>query len=215
MKAFIFDMDGTLIDNMSYHFRAWQTVLAAREMHVPLAEIPDRAYGKNNESFERFLGRKPDKEEILAFNLEKEQAYRDIYAPFLSLIEGVEPFLKAAKALGIPMAIGTGASVRNTNFVVDGLNIRQYFSQIITAEDVTNGKPHPETFLSAAVALGVKPENCVVFEDVLSGAEAAERAGMKTVILTTTFAHEEVSKYPSVIKVINDYTEIQATDFLV
>ncbi len=213
-KAFIFDMDGTLVDNMHYHERAWQSLLAEEGVQLSIPQVREKAYGKNEESFVRFFGYKPDIAEMRAFYLRKEAKYRELYAPHLALIKGCLTFLEQAQALGVPMAIGTGAMWSNTRFVIDGLDIRRFFSTIITAEEVEHGKPNPETFLKAAKGLGVSPEDCIVFEDVPSGAQAAHAAGMRSVMLTTLFDEAHLALQPSVLRIVKDYEELIVTEIL-
>ncbi len=91
----------------------------------------------------------------------------------------------------IPMAIGSAAIPFNIDFVLDNLQIGKYFSAIVSAEDVGISKPHPETFLKAADLLNVNPSDCLVFEDAPKGVEAANSAGMKSVVLTTMHNRNE------------------------
>src|SRR6185312_13829179 len=95
----------------------------------------------------------------------------------------------------------------NIDFVLDNLNIRHYFKVIVSADDVVLSKPHPETFLKAAQLLQISPVDCLVFEDVPKGAEAAANAGMETVILTTTHKPEEFKNLPNVIHFAENFTD--------
>src|SRR5690554_6237791 len=104
------------------------------------------------------------------------------------------------------MAIGSAAITFNIDFVLDNLNVRQYFDAIVSADDVFESKPHPETFLKGAQLLKVQPSDCVGFEDAPKGVEAAENAGMPCVVLTTMHDEEEFKQYTNVIKFVRDYT---------
>jgi beta-phosphoglucomutase-like phosphatase (HAD superfamily) len=106
------------------------------------------------------------------------------------------------------MGIGTAAIPFNVDFALDNLNIRHYFRSIITANDVTTSKPHPEVFLKAAAELGVDPASCIVFEDAPKGVEAAANAGMKAVVITTMHTREEFSDYNNIITFVPDYTSL-------
>jgi beta-phosphoglucomutase-like phosphatase (HAD superfamily) len=86
-------------------------------------------------------------------------------------------------------------------------HIRKLFGAIVSAEDVTTSKPHPETFLKAASLLNVSPEECIVFEDAPKGVEAAENAGMKAVVLTTMHEPEEFTRYNNIVAFVKDYTD--------
>ncbi|MFM2266647.1 MAG: hypothetical protein RL757_87 [Bacteroidota bacterium] len=207
-KAFIFDMDGTLVDNMAYHNLAWQSVLHDFGIEASMEDVHNKAFGIGDEAYERFFGHRADPETVAAFIDAKEARYRQLYGEKRALIAGVQRFLERSQAAGIPMAIGTGSQVPNMEFIVDGLNIRPFFGAIVTAEQVKKGKPNPETFLIAAEKLGVAPENCIVFEDVPSGAQAAHNAGMKSVLLTTLFDRKLLSQQPSVLKIITNYQRL-------
>jgi beta-phosphoglucomutase len=209
MKAFIFDMNGTMIHDMEFHTRAWQ-YLFNNDLGGSFTweEVKPQMYGKNQEVLVRMFG--PDRftsDEMDSLSLEKEKRYQQEFLPHLALLPGLAEFLEKAHQQGIPMAIGSAAIPFNINFVLDTLNIRHYFSAIVSADDVVLSKPHPETFLKAAAALGVAPADCLVFEDVPKGAEAAHNAGMQAVILTTTHEVAEFAHMPNVLHFAPDYTD--------
>ena len=118
-------------------------------------------------------------------------------------------FLAESQRLGISMAVATAAGMANREFTLGGLGIVSYFSTVVGAEDVRHGKPHPEIFLKAADRLRVDPARCVVFEDAISGIEAAGRAGMKAVALATSLAAGEFQRHPAVTCIVRDYTSLQ------
>ncbi|MNX92017.1 Fructose-1-phosphate phosphatase YqaB [compost metagenome] len=141
------------------------------------------------------------------YSQRKEDLYQELYRPHLELIPGLNRFLEKASDSGVSMAIGSAANRSAIDFVLDNLEIRSYFGAIVGAEDVEESKPNPEVFLKGAHLLGIKPEECVVFEDVPKGAEAALNAGMKVVIVTTTHREDEFSNYPNVLFFISDYND--------
>jgi beta-phosphoglucomutase-like phosphatase (HAD superfamily) len=104
------------------------------------------------------------------------------------------------------MAIGSAAITFNIDFVLDGLNIRHYFSSIISADNVVQSKPDPETYLKCAAELGVEPEDCIVFEDAPKGVEAAQNADMQAVVITSMHTKEEFGAYSNILGFIDDYT---------
>ncbi|MND47059.1 Fructose-1-phosphate phosphatase YqaB [compost metagenome] len=113
------------------------------------------------------------------------------------------------------MAIGTAAIPINIDFVLDGLNIRHYFSTIVSANDVAESKPNPEVFLKCAALLDAKPEDCIVFEDAPKGVEAARNAGMKTVVINTVMhTKDEFEQYDNVIAFIDSYNELDVEKLL-
>jgi beta-phosphoglucomutase len=117
--------------------------------------------------------------------------------------------LKKAKAAGIPMAIGTAAPTENVDFVLDTLGLRPYFMGIFDAKSVTKGKPDPEIFEKAAASMGLVTAECLIFEDSVTGAEAARRAGANSVIVTTTHRLEEFAHFENIVRFIDDYEGLE------
>ncbi|WP_205512904.1 HAD family hydrolase [Longitalea arenae] len=209
-KAFLFDLNGTMIDDMEFHLKAWYHILNDDlGANLSWEETKSHMYGKNSELLIRIFGKdRFTAEEIDRLSVEKEKRYQQEYRPHLQLLPGLHQFLEKAHALKIPMAIGSAAIPFNINFVLDGLNIRHYFKAIVSADDVQISKPHPETYLKAARLLGVDPANCLVFEDAPKGVEAAQNAGMSSVVLTTMHEQHEFTQYTGIIQFIKDYTHL-------
>jgi beta-phosphoglucomutase family hydrolase len=208
-KAFIFDLNGTMIDDMEYHTIAWQAILN-EDLKAGLSreEVRRQMYGKNEELLVRVFGDGHfTPEEVAAISIKKERSYQQAFLPRLRLINGLPEFLDAARTHGIKMGIGTAAIPFNIDFVLDNLAIRHYFQSIVSADDVKISKPHPETFLLAATELDVSPGDCIVFEDAPKGVEAADRAGMRCIVLTTMHDREEFERFSNVIGYIADYTD--------
>lgn len=212
--ALIFDMDGTMINNMAYHERAWHQLLQKMGKNLSRSALKPTLFGKNEEVIRRHFGDRFTMEEIEEIALEKETMYRTIFQPHLQLIKGLHEFLQLSSGEHIQLAIATASDLANVNWVLDTTNARHYFKVIVTAEQTLRGKPDPEIFLKAAAGLNVKPENCIVFEDVPKGAEAAFRAGMKTVMITSSYAAEELWKLPNVIDVIDHFGERTPRDII-
>lgn len=208
-KAFIFDLNGTMIDDMEYHSITWFNILN-NDLKAGLskAEVKREMYGKNGELLERIFGKGHFTEaEVDAISRKKETSYQEAFRPYLQLIAGLPAFLKKADGNDIKMAIGSAAIPFNIDFVLDNLGIRHYFPVVVSANDVAISKPHPETFLKAAAGLNVSAGDCVVFEDAPKGVEAALNAGMKCVVLTTMHEKEEFLQYPNILGYIVDYRD--------
>lgn len=215
-KAFLFDLNGTMIDDMDYHGQAWFDILN-NDLDAGLSreQVKKEMYGKNPELLERVFGKdKFSAEEIETYSMRKELDYQAKYKPHLKLIAGLEDFLKKAKDQNIKMAIASAAIPFNIDFVLDNLNMRHYFDAVISADDVETSKPHPETFLKAAEALGAKPEDCIVFEDAPKGVEAAKNAGMKCVVLTTAHEEKDFIEHDNVLFFVKDYLGEQVLELL-
>jgi beta-phosphoglucomutase family hydrolase len=204
-KAFLFDLNGTMINDMHYHIRAWHRILNELGAPISMERTKEECYGKNQELLERiFPGRFSEKEKN-SMSQEKEKQYQEEFRPHLQLISGLELFLKKSKEAGIRMAIGSAAILFNIDFVLDGLHIRHYFDAIVSADDVTYSKPDPETYLQCAHKLGIAPKDCLVFEDAAKGVESAANAGMDCVVITTLHSPDEFSHYHNIIQFIKDY----------
>lgn len=214
IKGVIFDMDGTMIDNMMIHHRAWQQKLSELGLDFSIEEVQEKIHGVNDEILLRLFGDRFTAAERKQIADEKEAAYRKIYQPELQLIKGLPEFLKALDKAGIPLVIGTAAPAANMNFVLDKLALRPYFQAAFHAGDVVHGKPHPEIFQKAAAAIGLSPEECLVFEDSPTGIEAAYRAGAKAVVVTTTHASEEFEHFPHIIRMISNYEGLSWNDLI-
>lgn len=215
-EAFIFDLNGTMIDDMEYHAHAWYDILN-NDLKAGLSweEVKAEMYGKNAELLERVFGKNHFSQSIIKeLSVEKERRYQRAYLPNLKLINGLLPFLEMAAAAGIPMAIGSAAIPFNIDFVLDNLHIRHFFKAIVSADDVTISKPDPETFLKCAKLLNTPPENCLVFEDAPKGVEAAQNAGMDCVVLTTMHGKNDFNNYNNVVSFIKDYSYSIPGNFL-
>lgn len=209
MRAFIFDLNGTMINDMDYHTRGWLYLLNnVLGGNFTWEQVKPQMYGKNQEVLVRMFGAgKFTAEEMDRLSFEKEKRYQDEFFPHLALLPGLMEFLERAHQQFIPMAIGSAAIPFNIDFVLDNLNIRHYFKAIVSADDVVLSKPHPETFLKAASLLSADPTDCIVFEDVPKGAEAAQKAGMNAVVLTTTHQAEEFKDLQNVLYFSNDFND--------
>jgi len=209
-EAYLFDLNGTIIDDMQFHARAWHEILTKDlKSEITFDETVLQMYGKNSELLERVFGKghfTPERMDELS--MEKELRYQSAFKPHLKLINGLGVFLEKAHAKGIKMAIGSAAIPFNIDFILDNLYIRKYFPVIVSAEDVAMSKPHPETFTKGAELLKVEYAKCLVFEDAPKGIEAAQNAGMQSIALTTLHQPEDFVQYPNIVKFIADYEEL-------
>lgn len=161
------------------------------------------------ETLKRIFGVEHDDEYLKQLLREKEEFYRREYAPHLVAIKGLENFLSELKNNGIKMAMATSATVKDIDFILNKVPIRDDFDEIVNTNMVKKHKPDPQIFLKAAELLNMPPERCVVFEDSLAGIKAANAAGMKVVGITT--GHPASDLYP-VDLVIDDYANLTPAD---
>lgn len=178
-QALIFDCDGTLVDTMPLHFRAWQCVAARHGLHFP----EDRFYalgGVPSRDIARILAAEQGVAlDPLAVAREKEAAYlasMDQIAPIPEIVA-----IARAHHGKLPMAVATGGSHRVVEQVLGRLGLRSLFATVVTSEDVTRQKPAPDIFLEAARRLGVPPARCRAYEDTDLGLQAIRAAGMEAV----------------------------------
>lgn len=208
--AFLFDMNGTMIDDMHYHQKAWYDIFT-KELGSDISEeaAKHEMYGKNSEVLERVFGKGRFTEaEMADIENRKELRYQEVFLPHLKLITGLSAFLAKAKAAHIGLAIGTAAPKVNIDYVLDNISeVKDYFPIIIGANDVKTSKPDPEVFLQCAEKLGIAPEQCVVFEDSPKGVEAARNGGMKAVVLLTFHEPEDFNGLDNVLMMVKDYND--------
>ncbi len=173
MKGYIFDMDGTIVDNMQYHYQAWKLFLQKYHIGLTDAEFEEKNTGTITEIIQRIFGNNLTPQQITTLCNEKEALFREMYANNVVAINGYIQFIKSAHQQGIKIALATMANVHNTNLVLDALQIRPYFTAIITGEMVAKGKPNPEVFFTAMDAMQLQKNEVVIFEDSPSGIAAA------------------------------------------
>ena len=181
-RAVLWDLDGTLADTMTYHFRAWREILAG-EGHMLTWETFAASFGQRNDTALRsMLGAELPPDEAERISAIKEERFRALVREEgLELLPGVATRLLESRDAGWRQALVTSAPRANVETMLDVLGIGAFFGAVITGDDVALGKPHPQPFLAAAGALNVPPSRCIVVEDSASGIEGARRAGMRSV----------------------------------
>ena len=182
----LFDWDGVVVDSSRHHERSWE--LLARETALPLPEGHfKRGYGMKNEAIIPDLldwTRVPS--EIRRLSLRKEELFRELVrAEGLEPLPGARAWIAALDGGGVPRAIASSTHRENIETLLRVLGLGG-FAAVITAEDVSRGKPDPEVFVKAAQALRLPPSRCVVFEDTHAGVAAARAAGSRVVAVSTT-----------------------------
>ena len=188
VKGLIFDLDGTIANTMQHHFVAWRKAVLPygidfnANLFKSLTGMPRAAtIVKLNELF----GTKMNSEIVGAIKS----------AHFKTLVDLTEEISIIADVIRkyhtiLPMSVGTGSTKSGAKKTLEIVKMNQYFDIVITADDIKNPKPHPETFLKCADLMKVHPHNCIVFEDGILGIEAAEKAGMRVVDVNDYFKME-------------------------
>ncbi len=187
-RAVIFDIDGTIVDNMHLHAEAF-AVFAERH-GLPRLTSEDRARldgRRNSEIFPILFQRDVPREEWQAHEREKEGLYRELSKGRLTPMNGLQALIERLREGAVPMALATSAPEANVVHTLHELGLTGAFAVIVRGDEVPRGKPAPDVFIEAARRLNVAPGDCLVFEDAPMGIEAAHAAGMAVVALTTSF----------------------------
>jgi HAD superfamily hydrolase (TIGR01509 family) len=193
IRAALFDLDGTLVDNMSYHIDAW--IETGRELgHELTRERVMREFSgrKNEEIIPGLSDRVLDAAEIAQISMQKEARYRERYRPHLQLLPGAEAFIERLRAHGIACGVASAAPRVNREFVLNGLGLGSRMGAIVGGDEVARGKPAPDLFLEGARRLGHLPSETLVFEDAVLGVQAGRAAGMRVCAVTTSDSSESL-----------------------
>jgi beta-phosphoglucomutase len=209
LKAVIFDMDGTMIDNGYYHRKAWSEFIKKHDLSK--VDITDHEFkqhfsGRKNDSIlELLFNRKLTEEELDKHGEDKETLYRKLYAPHIKEVKGLTAIVNRLKKSGIKVAIATTSPKKNREFVLEKLSLTKAFPVIVGSEHVLHGKPDPEIYIKTAKKLKVDSKECLVFEDTPVGIEAAKNAGMRVIGILTRHSEEELR---AADLATNDFTKI-------
>jgi len=184
--AVIFDMDGVLVDSSQAHFQAWKWL--GQQEGTPFSqELFEQTFGMHNQQIlPLWLQRQLPDSEIDRLAMAKEARYRELAPALMKPIDGVVSLIQQLSRQGVPMAVGSSGPLPNILLILQSLGIENAFAALSTGEDVAHGKPDPEVFLVACRRLGLPPERCLVVEDAPQGVEAARRAGMSVLAITSS-----------------------------
>jgi beta-phosphoglucomutase len=204
-RGVIWDLDGVLVDTGEFHFISWRDTLSA--YGIPFSyDLFRKSFGMNNEGVLTFLtGHKPDPDLLAEIDNRKESAFRQAIRGHAQLLPGVASWLETLYRTGVRMAVGSSAPMANVEVLVDETGIRPYFQALVSANGKPS-KPDPWVFLYAAQQIDVKPEACWVVEDAVSGVEAAHRAGMRCIAVTTTNTAEALRAADIVVDRLDQLT---------
>ena len=185
-KVVIWDMDGVIVDTAPYHFSAWQEAFRRKGTKYTEEDFR-RNFGRRNDAIIRnILGDGISQSELDTISEEKERDFRKKARQNIKPLPGATELMKLLIEHGFKMALASSAPHENIKLQTEGLGISNWFQSIISGEDVTEGKPSPQSFLLAAQRLGAEPKNCVVIEDAMVGVTAAKRAGIRCLAVTNT-----------------------------
>jgi len=212
--AFVFDMDGTMVDSMPAHARSWEVFTRRHGIRMPVEEVLRKTTGRTGvECIRILMGEDIADARAVELINEKEALYRDFFSREFREVKGFREFARQALQRGLKLAVATAGDRNNIAFALGHLKLAQRPDAIVGGDEGIAGKPAPDLFLEAARRLQVPAAQCIVFEDAPFGIEAARRAGMRAVAVCTTHSPEELAG-PHVIAQANDYEELMNKKFL-
>jgi beta-phosphoglucomutase len=209
----LWDLDGVLVDTRDLHYRIWKQICAERGIYFSL-ELFYKTFGmKNAEILPLWLGHPLPQEEIELISAAKEERFRLAARGHVEALPGVHFWLHQFLLRGHPQAVASSAPAENIELLVDELGIRRYFQALVSAFGLP-GKPDPAVFIEAAHRIAVPSERCIVIEDSVAGVEAAQRAQMKCIAVTTTHPRATLSGATLVVERLEDLSDKQLRTLL-
>lgn len=197
--AFLWDLDGTIVDTKDCHFYTWESALQKHGIELD-RDVYEMNFGRNNHALAPlFLGFDPDADLLAALIDYKETLFRQIAPQQTKLVPGVKTWLSAAAGMNIKQAIASSAPMENITTMLANFELERYFNTIVSGTDLP-AKPEPDIFLKAAQDLGCSPADCLVIEDSLSGVKAAKNAGMHCVAVSTSHPREDLTQADIVVE---------------
>jgi beta-phosphoglucomutase family hydrolase len=204
LEAVIWDMDGVIADTREYHFQAWKEEFAKKGV-LYTEEHFLRFFGQRNDTIIKdALGENTSPEELTAINIAKQANFRHRAIGHIQPLPGAVELIKSLHKHDIKQAIASSATPENIEVITQTLGIKTCFGAIAFGNEVPEGKPSPQIYLLAAKKIGVKPANCIVFEDAIAGVAGAKSAGMKCIAVTNTHPEEKLKQADLVVETLND-----------
>ncbi len=205
-------MDGVIVDNTAYQARAFQLLFRDLGLTTNARQLLKRLNGMPATDIIQSVFRHPvPAKQLKEYAAQREFLYRTLYWTKRREMPGLSDFLRAARAAGHPVGLGTGSGGPTLSYILDHLKLRSLFDVVVGEDDISKGKPHPETFAVVAKKLGVAPADCIVFEDAVLGEQAAYRAGMRCVAVASTLRPTD---FQAPLVVIRDFTSLTLPQLL-
>jgi beta-phosphoglucomutase len=180
LRGAVFDFDGVIVDSHPAHMRAWKSFLKSVGKTVSEEQLQFVLDGRKRDDILRHFMGDLDADQIVEYGLRKEQCFRD-EVTHVRMADGLLGFLADLQSEQLALAIASSGSKSRILFLLDRFGLKKYFREVISGDEVEEGKPHPAVFLKAAYQLGIDPSEVMAFEDAVSGVIAAKSAGMKCV----------------------------------
>ena len=173
IKGVIFDMDGTIVDSLPYHYRAWETFFEENKVENFSEKLKDYKGGGTLDLMTAVYGDKYSRKELKIMTDDKEIIFRKIYKNNVLPIKGFMEIFELIKSKKILVGLASNAIRKNVKMILNELKIYEKFDSIICGDEVEKGKPDPEMFNETVNRFKLKKEECLIFEDSVEGVTAA------------------------------------------
>jgi len=205
-RAVIWDMDGVIVDTAFYHRQAWQEVFGKKGILFSEEDFRHSFGQRNDTIIKEVMGTGVSPDELNTISSEKEVIFRESISQNLRPLPGAIELITLIRQDGFLTALASSAPIENIRLLIEGLGIEKCFQSIISARDVSRGKPDPQVFLLAARRLGTEPGSCIVIEDAVAGVSAAKRAGMHCVAVTNTHPRDSLIEADLTVSSLTEIT---------
>ncbi|MGD8780615.1 MAG: HAD family phosphatase [Ignavibacteria bacterium] len=202
--SIIFDLDGVIVDSNPFHKKSWKMFCEKHNISITDQILEKKVFGRTgSEALSILFNTCLNDELIKSYTEEIDGIFRESFSQYIKPIDGLIEFLTSIQKENIKTAIATSAPPENVDFVMDKTGLSKYFHTIVDNTYISKSKPNPEIYLKTAKLIGEDSEKCIVIEDSLSGIEAAIKAGMKVIGITTTHSAKELLHTDLVINNFN------------
>ena len=211
IKGIIFDMDGTIVDSLPYHYEAWKIFFNENKVENFSEKLNEYKGGGTLDLMRTVYGDQYSKKELKKMSEDKEKIFRKIYKGEIKQILGFKKFLDELKSKDIMVGLASNAIRKNVSMIINELEIYDYFDSIICGDEVINGKPNPEMFNETIDRFNINKDECLIFEDSLEGVLAAKNSGVKVIGITSSSSNK-VLKDAGCVMSISDYLDFKLSD---
>jgi len=209
-RAVLWDMDGVLVDDGEQHYRSWLETLTEEGIAFDRQKF-QQTFGMNNRrTLEFLLGYTLPPEWVQEISERKEARFRELIRGQVQLAPGARTWLERLREAGCLQAVASSAPQANLDALIEELQIGEFFQEVVSGANLP-GKPDPQIFWETARRLDILPACCVVVEDSLAGVEAAKRAGMRCLAVTTTNPRVALGQADVIV---DDLRDLTLADFL-
>ena len=211
IKGIIFDMDGTIVDSLPYHYEAWKIFFNENKVENFSEKLNEYKGGGTLDLMRTVYGNQYSKKELKKMSEDKEKIFRKIYKGEIKQILGFKKFLDELKSKDIMVGLASNAIRKNVSMIINELEIYDHFDSIICGDEVINGKPNPEMFNETIDRFNINKDECLIFEDSLEGVLAAKNSGVKVIGITSSSSNK-VLKDAGCVMSISDYLDFKLSD---